>query len=618
MPNALKPTIAPVCIDARQKRGATGQLAQLPNADSERGRARPAKAARPFPVECGVKNQIRRYLPILHSALCTPHSALVCFLLLIPSALGQINITYTVQDFGLTTNGLRSVRLTPIAKGGDYTNSFLVPSPMAPDTFVNGVAVFSNKVAGYAYSVEFNHNFSTTRRTNYFPVGLTGNVNGVDYLAWIAGFARDGSVIQWAWLYQTNLTGILSNVFEAMTNVGTFNYALLTNKPAPIHLVSTNDGQTLTNLNASNLASGTVPDARLAATIARTTELNTASNAVLALAIQNLNGIGTNATLVENTRIGTGNIITNPGLAGTINLTNPILFGTSPRFSTLFLPNFDSSSELGWLQVQADGNFQITQDGSSLTNLNPSFSPGFVATNEARAITISNTGNFLGGSLVAPAGSVGAPSIRFSNDADTGLYSSGANGTFSVAINGVNTWEFGDGAGSRVFRPTADNTYDIGEVAKRVANIYGAQFIGGTYFGAFTGNGNGLTNLNVASGDTLIVNGKLTLNSNVFVSQLSFATNAGAVNVLTLNCTDQFISTNNNIAFTGFNIPAEYGVTNSAWASVIITNNSASAFITLTFAGCIGDTTHYVTNQSAFTVKKYPGAGTNVVANNLK
>jgi hypothetical protein len=133
----------------------------------------------------------------------------------------------------------------------------------------------------------------------------------------------------------------------------------------------------------------------------------------------------------------------------------------------------------------------------------------------------------------------------------------------------------------------------------------------------------GATNLassttNFPAGTAVTFNGKVTLISNVFLSSLSFATNHAAVNVLNLNCTDQAVSTNNNIAYTGFNIPAEYGVTNSAWAAVIITNNGALATITVTFAGCIGDTSVIVTNQAAFLVKKYPNMGTNVVFNSLK
>lgn len=208
-------------------------------------------------------------------------------------------------------------------------------------------------------------------------------------------------------------------------------------------------------------------------------------------------------------------------------LTNPVFFGTSPRFSTDFLPVEDSGLELGWLQVLGDGKFQRSFNGSSLTDLS------------AAALATGTV-----------------PDARLP-----------ASSTTLTQIN--NNFTF-------------------------------------------------VSNVTFSSTSSVAFHGKVTLNSNVFLSQLSFATNHAAVGVLNLNCTDQAFATNNNVAYTGFNIPAEYGVTNSAWATVLVTNDSALAFITITFNGCIGDTTIYVTNQSAFTVKKFPRFGTNVVANNLK
>lgn len=157
-----------------------------------------------------------------------------------------------------------------------------------------------------------------------------------------------------------------------------------------------------------------------------------------------------------------------------------------------------------------------------------------------------------------------------------------------------------------------------------------SNFVAG---GVITGNGSGLTNLsqsqaisnftqnvtfqtNVTFLQNVTFSGKATLVSNVFLSQLSYATNHAAVTTLRLGCNYQAVTTNNNVAYTGFDIPSEYGVTNIAWASVIHTNTSGS-LKTLTFAGCIGDTTVYVTNQTAYTVVKYPGMGTNVVSRPL-
>lgn len=116
----------------------------------------------------------------------------------------------------------------------------------------------------------------------------------------------------------------------------------------------------------------------------------------------------------------------------------------------------------------------------------------------------------------------------------------------------------------------------------------------------------------------ITVSGKATFTNNLFISQLSFATNSGSTNVLVLNCTEQYIRASHDFSYSGFSIPAEYGNTNVAWASVLVTNDSANAFIKAYFPSCIGDTNNFITNQAAFTVKKYPLAGTNVAFNSLK
>jgi len=110
-----------------------------------------------------------------------------------------------------------------------------------------------------------------------------------------------------------------------------------------------------------------------------------------------------------------------------------------------------------------------------------------------------------------------------------------------------------------------------------------------------TGNGSGLTNLV----------------SDNFV----YSTNQANVTVLTLNNRYQDFTTNNNVAYTGFT-GWNTAETNVAWASVLVTNTSGS-LKTITFAGCIGDTNVFVTNQSAFTVLRYPKRGTNVVGRSL-
>lgn len=114
-----------------------------------------------------------------------------------------INVTQAATDFGLSSNAVKNITMTPIAPAGDYNGMYLVNQPIQPSFFTNGTGVFSNIVSGYAYKINFQA-YNSTYRTNFFPSALGGNVNGHDYTGWIIGTAKDGSVIQFAYLYSTN------------------------------------------------------------------------------------------------------------------------------------------------------------------------------------------------------------------------------------------------------------------------------------------------------------------------------------------------------------------------------------------------------------------------------
>lgn len=122
---------------------------------------------------------------------------------------------------------------------------------------------------------------------------------------------------------------------------------------------------------------------------------------------------------------------------------------------------------------------------------------------------------------------------------------------------------------------------------------------------------------NFPAGPTYVFNGKVSFTSNVFVNSLNFSTNPVSLGTtLNLNGGYQDSSTNNNVLYTGFTFLTGTGSTNIAWTSVLITNTSGS-LKTIGFLGCIGDTNIWITNQSAFTVLRYPGRGTNVVGRSL-
>lgn len=280
-------------------------------------------------------------------------------------------------------------------------------------------------------------------------------------------------------------------------------------------------------------------------------------------AVRANNGFATNLTSVTLWQLGVGatpNFRMTPLLGGTVFASGGVGMGS--------VGDFGGSTGFAWqfsTNVFLSGGRYIG-DGSGLTNLATAAGVGWVATNESRAVAITNTGNLLGGSLVAPNGAVGAPSIRFLNDTDTGLYSTGSGGTFSVTINGVNTWEFGDGVGGRMFRPAADNTYDIGTAVLRPANIWAANQIAAPLF---TGGGAGLTNIGIVTSVTIPMGAWFTNN----VADGASLSAASAMSVT--NAGDAFCFTDGvtNVARTRFALPWDW---NGSTVQVELRSTSAA------------------------------------------
>lgn len=134
--------------------------------------------------------------------------ALLAFVVCASSSDAQtINVTQSASDFGFTSNTVKNITMTPIAPAGDYQGTYLLAQPIQPSYFTNGSGVFSNLVSGYAYKVNFQTLYNATYRTNFFSSGLSNNVNGHDYTGYVLGFAKDGSVITFAYQFGTNSSG---------------------------------------------------------------------------------------------------------------------------------------------------------------------------------------------------------------------------------------------------------------------------------------------------------------------------------------------------------------------------------------------------------------------------
>lgn len=138
--------------------------------------------------------------------------------------------------------------------------------------------------------------------------------------------------------------------------------------------------------------------------------------------------------------------------------------------------------------------------------------------------------------------------------------------------------------------------------------------------GIYTGNGLGLTNLQVAAGDTFNFFGKSQFHSNVFVNTILSSTNAAdSETVIDLRKNYRGFSTNNNTAFSAV-AGIDSSGTNFQSVNVFETNTSGSTK-TITMSASFqnmnaGDgNTLFVTNVGHLLVFLYPGFGTNFYFN---
>lgn len=162
---------------------------------------------------------------------------------------------------------------------------------------------------------------------------------------------------------------------------------------------------------------------------------------------------------------------------------------------------------------------------------------------------------------------------------------------------------------------TLDNVNDIGASSNRIATVYAASVISDN----FTGNGAGLTNLNLGSFTNqapVTFNGRVTLVSNVFLNVTSYSTNSAASETtIDLSKNYRAFATNNNTAFSALEGIESFG-TNFQSVNLFITNSSGSVkTITMSAAfqnvNAIEGNTLNVTNLGHLLVFYYPGLGTN-------
>jgi hypothetical protein len=132
------------------------------------------------------------------------------------SSAQTVNILYSTAMFNLNSNAVTQVVGTPIAHVGGYNGVILVPGPIYPTNTATGSGVFSNLVAGYAYSFEFDTPYSTTYVTNFIPSGTSNNISMFTYQTPVIGFDSLGNIISWSF-YNTN------NIYVPVIYTGTTN-----------------------------------------------------------------------------------------------------------------------------------------------------------------------------------------------------------------------------------------------------------------------------------------------------------------------------------------------------------------------------------------------------------
>ena len=151
---------------------------------------------------------------------------LIVFLLLAAFALpAQINVTYNLADFTQRPSSVVKVAMTPLEPFNNYNGTILVSSDIAQVTTAGGSVTFSNVVAGYDYRITmFLAGTSPTPATapsftNGFPVGLSGNVNGANYLG-----VKVGQVF-----FYSSAGGVTNN--QALNGTNFAQFMVFTNSP---------------------------------------------------------------------------------------------------------------------------------------------------------------------------------------------------------------------------------------------------------------------------------------------------------------------------------------------------------------------------------------------------
>ena len=448
--------------------------------------------------------------------------------------------------------------LTNLNVPGASTNSAMLN---ASQTFT-GANTFTN--AANSFAGVFTGNGAGLTNLNVAIGGTNGALlNGNQTFVGVNIFTNAGNsfVGTGAGLTGLNASNLATGIVPSARLSGTYSGALTLNNAANRF---TGNGAGLTTLNASNLSSGTIADARLS------------TNVPLINASQTFAGINTfsnsaNTFVGGFTGDGAGLTNLNPGSLST----NVALLDATQTF--VGTNTFTSPANT------FAGSF--AGDGAGLTNLNVPSVPAGVAllnTNQTftGANTFTNTANVFVGTLAGNGG--GVTNLNASNLASGNLPGARLSGVYSNALtlnNAANTFAgsfSGNGAGlTNLNVPSVPAGVALLNTNQTFAGVNTFTNPANAFAGSFTGNGSALTSLNASNLASGIVpsarlsgtySGALTLNNaaNRFTGNGSGLTTLNASNLSSGTVADARLSTNVALLAASQTFPGVNTFTNAA------------------------------------------------------
>ena len=532
------------------------------------------------------------------------------------SADTNCNVYYNLANFSLSPVANSRVTVTPLWPLGSYNGQILSPTSIAQNTDANGLTTFSNIVSGYAYRVQLYP--SGTTFTNVITVGVTGTVNGHDYIGNFAG--------QFFQYYYTS--NLLAASFDPL---GAAQQATNTiAAPAIVGLVTSNQ---IATINPSQIYPAvSVSGGQTNWAVSAITNAGIVYNGTTYAFVTNNNGgalTNISGSSVSGTSTITNGLATVSYVGSTSNaLFNLIPYGTSDIYFSSQTNNFYIAGVTN-LSTMIDAPPLLTFTNTILSWVNGTYFMNRIQTNYIRYIS-SATMDLYTYTLISGGGAAtvtahpeiwlyntnnGGTTVRIGSAADV-AYSNTIETPTSIAIPLTNTaylntaltngtqillrWYVTSTTGSPTWRFYVGGSYGShltvgGIIGKSLYNatlnsdqtFSGANAFtntGNTFVGSFTGNGAGLTNL-LLPYISIINSPWITTNSFTSLISSSNFVNATVTNGLTGNSnnfygtfsstavvnkitTNSIITTNitiNSVVVSGItNVPASpYDITES-------------------------------------------------------